>query len=98
MFASMYEVSVCTGTAQGLSCLAPIIFSCDPFCFLWPCGSSFTYEVIVVDDGSTDGTSAEVERWVTQLGTDAVRLLTLEENQGKGAAVGKVRAVFVAAA
>lgn len=52
--------------------------------------SSFTYEVIVVDDGSTDRTAAEVKRWVAQLGTDAVRLLTLSENQGKGAAVGKV--------
>lgn len=44
----------------------------------------------MVDDGSTDGTAAEVERWVMQLGTDAVRLLTLDHNQGKGAAVGKV--------
>ena len=51
----------------------------------------FTYEVIVVDDGSTDATAAVVEKWVEELGTDVVRLLTLSENQGKGAAVGKVR-------
>ncbi|CAN0503064.1 unnamed protein product, partial [Scytosiphon promiscuus] len=57
--------------------------------------SPFTYEVIVVDDGSTDGTVAEVERWVTELGTDVVRLLTLQENQGKGAAVAKVCGVVV---
>lgn len=51
----------------------------------------------MVDDGSTDGTAAEVGRWVAQLGTDAVRLLTLSENQGKGAAVGKVPLSCVAA-
>lgn len=49
----------------------------------------------MVDDGSTDGTAAEVERWVAQRGTDAVRLLTLKENQGKGAAVGKVCCMHV---
>lgn len=47
--------------------------------------------MIVVDDGSSDGTKAVVEGWVEELGTDVVRLLTLSGNQGKGAAVGKVR-------
>lgn len=53
--------------------------------------SSFSFEVIVVSDGSTDGTVKEVQRWSHQLGTDVVRLLELENNQGKGAAVKKVR-------
>ena len=52
--------------------------------------SSFTYEIIVVDDGSTDATAAEVERWVARLGSDAIRLLRLKANQGKGTAVRKV--------
>lgn len=52
--------------------------------------SSFSFEVMVVSDGSTDGTVKEVQRWSHQLGTDVVRLLELENNQGKGAAVKKV--------
>ncbi len=46
-------------------------------------GRDELYEVIVVDDGSTDGTSAIVDtRQVT-----AVRVLRLQRNAGKGAAV-----------
>lgn len=56
--------------------------------------SSFTFEVIVVSDGSTDETSAEVERWSRDLGSDVVRLLELSENQGKGAAVRKVGCIL----
>jgi glycosyltransferase involved in cell wall biosynthesis len=43
-----------------------------------------TYELIVVDDGSTDGTRAVLEGrgW-----PDTVRLLTHEQNRGKGAAI-----------
>jgi glycosyltransferase involved in cell wall biosynthesis len=41
-------------------------------------------EVIVVDDGSTDGTAAAVEHW----GAEHERILLLrQQNQGKGAAI-----------
>jgi glycosyltransferase involved in cell wall biosynthesis len=41
-------------------------------------------ELVVVDDGSTDGTRAEIESWLP--GHDHCRLLTLDENQGMSAA------------
>lgn len=48
---------------------------------------SFTYEVIVVDDGSSDSTSQVAFEYVKKHGVDAVRLLTLRSNKGKGYAV-----------
>src|SRR3954453_12995396 len=41
-------------------------------------------ELVVVDDGSTDATRAEIESWLP--GQDHVRLLTFDENQGMSAA------------
>ncbi len=41
-------------------------------------------EIIVVDDGSTDGTTALLERWA---GQGTIRLIHHARNQGKGAAV-----------
>ncbi len=43
-------------------------------------------EILVVDDGSQDGTAATVERFVAPPGI-AVRLVRLARNRGKGAAV-----------
>ncbi|CAF0832966.1 unnamed protein product [Adineta ricciae] len=49
--------------------------------------SSFTYELIIVDDGSPDKTSEVALQYSAQYGTDIVRVLTLDANRGKGGAV-----------
>lgn len=48
--------------------------------------TGLSYEVIVVDDGSTDSTREEVTRFSREVDS-AVVLVPLEHNQGKGAAV-----------
>ena len=53
----------------------------DALAYLRRCGQ--TYEILVVDDGSQDRTSAVAETFSDQ----GVRALRLEVNQGKGAAV-----------
>ncbi|CAK0784015.1 hypothetical protein CVIRNUC_007218 [Coccomyxa viridis] len=50
-------------------------------------GANFTYEVVVVDDGSSDGTSHQAFKHVRQYGIDTVRVLRLPRNHGKGYAV-----------
>ena len=49
--------------------------------------SNFTYEVIIVNDGSKDGTSAVAMKYVQRYGADKVRLLEFVKNRGKGGAV-----------
>ena len=46
-----------------------------------------SYEVIIVDDGSKDKTSETALKYVDRCGSDAVRVLTLAQNRGKGGAV-----------
>lgn len=46
-----------------------------------------TYEVIVVDDGSTDQTTQVALDYSLRYGCDKVRVMTLVKNRGKGGAV-----------
>ncbi|OXB73896.1 UNVERIFIED_CONTAM: hypothetical protein H355_003990 [Colinus virginianus] len=48
---------------------------------------SFTYEVIVVNDGSKDQTTEVAMRYCEKYGSDKVRVLSLVKNRGKGGAV-----------
>ena len=50
-------------------------------------GESFSYEVIIVDDGSTDKTSQVALSYSDKYTTNKVRLLKLDRNRGKGGAV-----------
>lgn len=47
----------------------------------------FTYEIIVVDDGSNDKTTAVGLDYVDKYGSTKIRVLTLFKNHGKGGAV-----------
>ncbi|XP_057523771.1 uncharacterized protein LOC130803608 [Amaranthus tricolor] len=50
---------------------------------------SFTYEVVIVDDGSVDGTKSVAFDFVKKYKVDAVRVLLLGRNYGKGEAIRK---------
>ena len=47
----------------------------------------FTYEVIIVDDGSGDRTTEVALAYSVKYGHDSVRVLRAHHNRGKGGAV-----------
>ena len=54
----------------------------------------FTYEIIVVDDGSRDKTTDVALNYAKQHKLDTVRVLKLAKNRGKGGAVRRVHRLF----
>jgi hypothetical protein len=55
---------------------------------------TFTYEIIIVDDGSKDDTYNVAMGYVKKYGDDIVRVCKLSPNCGKGGAVRKVGSVI----
>lgn len=56
---------------------------------------TFQYEVIIVSDGSSDGTVAVAHKYAEKYSSDNVRVLALTENRGKGGAVRLVRLLLL---
>lgn len=57
--------------------------------------ASFSYEIIVVSDGSRDRTVEVAQRYGRKLGSsDRLRVIALEQNRGKGGAVRLVSALW----
>ncbi|KAJ1077154.1 hypothetical protein K5549_005324 [Capra hircus] len=60
---------------------------CKPSLILLKQDPTFTYEVIIVDDGSKDQTSKVAFKYCQKYGSDKVRVITLVKNRGKGGAI-----------
>mmetsp|Transcript_6773 Transcript_6773/g.11161 ORF Transcript_6773/g.11161 Transcript_6773/m.11161 type:complete len:201 (-) Transcript_6773:1238-1840(-) len=66
--------------------LVPMLDETTHFMTTWSARSSITYEIIVVDDGSSDSTVDVVRRYMSKKDSH-IKLLILGTNRGKGGAV-----------
>lgn len=57
--------------------------------------NTFTWEIIVVNDGSKDKTSSVAQSYVNKYGSNLIRVMDLAVNQGKGGAVQQVWVILV---
>lgn len=55
---------------------------------------SFTFELLVVDDGSKDKTTETAQNYAKKYSNDTIRVLKLLKNRGKGGAVRRVSFYF----
>ncbi|KAJ8952420.1 hypothetical protein NQ318_014512 [Aromia moschata] len=67
--------------------LPPMLDECITFLEDRSKGSDFKFEIIVVSDGSKDGTVKVAQEYSKKLGPEKFRVLDLETNRGKGGAV-----------
>ena len=77
------EISIIIPAYNEENRITPTLIDLDHFLK----NKGWCYEVVVVDDGSIDNTSALIKKLAEQL--DHLRLITLPENRGKGHAVQK---------
>lgn len=53
--------------------------------------TNFSYEIIIVSDGSSDKTVEVSHQYAEKVGSQKIRVLALEKNRGKGGAVRLVK-------
>lgn len=74
--------------------LVPIMLDeCIKYLEKKSCGP-FSYEIIVVSDGSRDGTVAKALKYSQKYTVEKFRVLELVENRGKGGAIRMVVSVY----
>lgn len=82
------QLSQFGGTVYVLIFTVPLMLDeCSHFLESRCSSSNFKYEIIVVSDGSKDGTANVVNDYSKKFSVEKIRLLDLEKNRGKGGAV-----------